>query len=165
VLAANLDVMLTDPFNLTIPNPVPMGGSPALTGADFTNTNLLDAYFTPVTYKGAFGTENWLLNWTNFTPNQSGYTGIENIKTISSANIYPNPMKSTSTLAFSITESNQVRIAITDLSGREVSEVLNTFMVAGNHNVNINVPGLISGMYFLLIQSGDNNQMIKLSVE
>ncbi|MCY7409269.1 MAG: T9SS type A sorting domain-containing protein, partial [Chitinophagales bacterium] len=165
VLAANTDVMLTDPFNLTAPNPVPMGGSPALTGADFTNPNLLDPFLTAVTYKGAFGTENWLNNWTEFNPQNSGYTGIETPKVISSINIYPNPMKTTSVLAFSLAESNQVNISITDLSGRMVSEVLNDFLSAGNHEITLNIPKRVSGMYFVLIHSENNNQVIKLSVE
>ncbi|MEX0602088.1 MAG: T9SS C-terminal target domain-containing protein, partial [Bacteroidota bacterium] len=48
------EVMLTDPFNLIAPNPVPQEGSPALTGADFTNSRLQDGFFTPTTYVGAF---------------------------------------------------------------------------------------------------------------
>ena len=61
VLATNDLLQVTAPFNLTAPNFLPLAGSPLLTGASFTNTRLTDAFFTPVTYKGAFGTTNWTI--------------------------------------------------------------------------------------------------------
>ena len=63
-------VQLTDPFNLTAPSFLPKAGSPALTGADFSG---LDAFFTPTTYVGAFGTTNWLQGWTSFNPKNNTY--------------------------------------------------------------------------------------------
>lgn len=165
ILTANSDVMLADAFNLTNPNPVPNIGSPALSGADFTNANLADAFFTTVTYKGAFGTDNWLANWTNFNPQNEAYTGIKSPSVISKTNIYPNPMNTSSTIEFHLAESNQVNIALTDVAGRTVHEVMNEFLNAGSHTVTMNLRDLTTGMYFLLIRSGNNNQMIKLSVE
>jgi hypothetical protein len=50
----------------------PGAGSPVLTGASF--AELTDEFFDKtVTYKGAFGTENWATGWTNFDPNQADY--------------------------------------------------------------------------------------------
>ena len=63
-------VQLTDPFNFNAPNFLPMGGSPALSGASFVG---LDSYFTTVSFKGAFGTENWASGWVNFNPKVSTY--------------------------------------------------------------------------------------------
>ena len=73
VLATNDLLMVNDPFNLTAPNFLPAAGSPLLTGASFTNTRLTDAFFTPVTYKGAFGTTNWTSGWCNFDPQNTDY--------------------------------------------------------------------------------------------
>ena len=69
----NTDVMLTDPFNTAAPNPMPMTGSPALSGADFTHPYLQDAFIQSVDYRGAFGTVNWLEGWTNFDPQMTDY--------------------------------------------------------------------------------------------
>jgi hypothetical protein len=60
-------IVLTDPVLL------PAAGSPSLTGASFTNTRLTDSFFTPVTYKGAFGTEDWTTGWCNFDPQNTDY--------------------------------------------------------------------------------------------
>jgi hypothetical protein len=64
------DIMLEAPFNWDSPNYLPKTGSPALTGASFTG---LDAFFTPVTHRGALGTVNWLAGWTSFTPQTNVY--------------------------------------------------------------------------------------------
>ena len=68
--AAANDIMLEAPFNWDAPNYLPKTGSPALTGAVFTG---LDAFFTSVAYRGAFGTTNWLTGWANFTPQTNVY--------------------------------------------------------------------------------------------
>lgn len=75
VFTDNSSVQLTNPFaiypNVSLPannvnNWVPAGGSPALSGADFTNPNL--AGFENVSYRGAFGTDNWTTRWAQFNP-------------------------------------------------------------------------------------------------
>jgi hypothetical protein len=60
---------LTNPFALNAPNFLPKAGSPALSGAVFTG---LGTFFTQTTFRGAFGTTNWLNGWSSFTP----YTNV-----------------------------------------------------------------------------------------
>lgn len=66
IIGANL-------VSLTSPSLLPATGSPALTGASFTNSRLTDSFFTSVTYKGAFGTTNWTSGWCNFDPQNTDY--------------------------------------------------------------------------------------------
>jgi hypothetical protein len=55
---------LTDPFNNAAPNLKPSTGSPALTGAKFDLTQLQDAFFTQVGYRGALDASNdWTTGW------------------------------------------------------------------------------------------------------
>jgi hypothetical protein len=64
-------IQLEAPFNFDAPNYMPKTGSPALTGASFTG---LDAnFFTTASFRGAFGTTNWLSGWANFTPQTNAY--------------------------------------------------------------------------------------------
>jgi hypothetical protein len=65
-LTAAADAKLTDPFNLATPNMLPATGSPALTGAAFAG-DLTNAFFSSTTYRGAFGTTNWMAGWTSFS--------------------------------------------------------------------------------------------------
>jgi hypothetical protein len=162
---ANADLLLTDAFNLTSPNPMPMNGSPVLTGADFTNANLADPFFDVVAFRGAFSDVNWTDGWTNWNPQQEGYTGIETPNSISTLTLYPNPMNSSSTLEFNLIESHEVSISILDLSGRLIREVLHDQLAAGQHQIKLQLSDLTSGMYFVNIQSGNDSRMIKLNVE
>ena len=59
-------------FSLTAPNFLPQTGSPLLTGA-VTGGKVADSFFTSVTYKGAFNTDNWTSGWTNFNPVTTAY--------------------------------------------------------------------------------------------
>lgn len=71
VLTDQNAAMLTAPFALNAPNFLPVVGSPALTGANFAG---LSAFFTTAgTYRGAFGTVNWMAGWTSFTPQTNVY--------------------------------------------------------------------------------------------
>lgn len=159
---ANADVMLTDAFNLAGPNPLPLAGSPVLTGASF--ADLTDPFFEVVNFRGAFGTTDWTLGWTNWDPNNENYTSINEPVKLTGINIYPNPMSTHATLELNLLQANQVNITITDLSGRIIIEVMNEQMSAGNHTFNIQTPELESGMYFLQVRSGNENRMIKLQV-
>lgn len=71
--AAAADVRLTS-LALTSPNLLPQTGSPALTGAAF-GASLPSSFFATTTYRGAFGTTNWMAGWTNFsfTKTATGY--------------------------------------------------------------------------------------------
>ena len=60
-------------ISLTSPNLLPASGSPLLSGASFTNSRLTDSFFTPTTYRGAFGTVNWTSGWCNWNPQNTVY--------------------------------------------------------------------------------------------
>ena len=63
-------IKLKSPLYSTTPDFLPQAGSPALTGVDFTG---LGSFFTPVTYRGAFGESNWTTGWTNWDPQNTVY--------------------------------------------------------------------------------------------
>lgn len=73
VYATNDLLQLNNPFNLTAPNFIPAAGSPLLSGASFTNSRLSNAFFTSVSYRGAFGTTDWTSGWCNFNPQNTVY--------------------------------------------------------------------------------------------
>lgn len=67
------DVIGTSLVNLTSPSLLPAAGSALLSGASFTNTRLTDTFFTPVAFRGAFGTVNWTSGWCNWNPQTTVY--------------------------------------------------------------------------------------------
>jgi hypothetical protein len=70
VVADNATLNITGAFSQTAPDFRPGTGSSLLGGASF---NGMDAFFTTVAYKGAFGTEDWTAGWTNWTPQETDY--------------------------------------------------------------------------------------------
>jgi hypothetical protein len=67
------EINLTAPFSLTAPNFIPNAGSPALAGAVFAINGINNTFFQTTTYRGAFGTTNWMTGWTSFTPKSNIY--------------------------------------------------------------------------------------------
>lgn len=74
IASSNLASLLLNSanFTLTAPNFVPQAGSPLLMGA-VTNAKITNSFITPVTYRGAFGTDNWIAGWTNVNPQTTDY--------------------------------------------------------------------------------------------
>ncbi len=71
VLSTTSAAGLTNPYAIypdpsTTNNWIPVGGSPALSGASFANSNLTG--FDVVSFRGAFGTNNWAEGWAQFNP-------------------------------------------------------------------------------------------------
>ena len=65
IAATTADVMLAAPYNYATPDFTPQSGSPALTGAAFTNPKV--SILENVSYRGAVGSgDTWFKGWTKF---------------------------------------------------------------------------------------------------
>ena len=112
--ASNTDVMLTDPFNLDNPNPIPTSSSPALTGAA---TPPNDGFFDQAAnFVGAFGTDNWMAGWTNFNPagypvsvEEDGLSGIPTSFDLSQN--YPNPFNPSTKINYTVAEGSNDKVS------------------------------------------------------
>jgi hypothetical protein len=67
---------------------------------------------------------------------------------------YPNPFNASTTVEFSLAESQPVRLVIYDLMGNEVQTLINEVRSAGSHIVIFDGSGLSSGVYFYRLQAG-----------
>jgi hypothetical protein len=67
---------------------------------------------------------------------------------------YPNPFNPTTTLAFTLPESQLTELAVFDLSGRKVATLVDGLMAAGSHSVVFDASGLASGLYIYTLRSG-----------
>lgn len=169
IYTANTDVMLTSPFDYFNPDFRPTSTSPMLSGAAFTNPKLATG-FTSVNYRGAFGTDDWTANWTNFNPDTASYTNgifplsINNtIKNTIAIEVYPNPATNVANIQFNLPTSSTVTLSIVDLNGKVVSsntEKLN----AGNNKFMFNTNILSNGIYSVRLTSNEFVATQKLSV-
>jgi len=85
---------------------------------------------------------------------------------------YPNPFNPTTTIRYSITKPDLVRIKIYDILGREVKTLVNEFKQAGTYEIQFSAKGgsasggdatgLASGIYLYRIESGEFIQVKKM---
>lgn len=68
---------------------------------------------------------------------------------------FPNPFNSTTKIQYSLAKDGDVKLAIYDLQGKEVANLVNEFQTIGNYEINFDASALTSGVYFYRIQSGD----------
>jgi hypothetical protein len=67
---------------------------------------------------------------------------------------YPNPFNPSTTIQYDVRESVHVRVAVYDVTGRLVTELVNGVTPAGTHRVEWNANGLASGVYLYRIDAG-----------
>jgi hypothetical protein len=144
-------------------NLLPTSTSPLLNGASFTAPKLNNPYFDVVNFRGAFGTTNWMENWTNFDPQNEPYEygyGVSpnSIATsiFSNTTIVPNPAKNNFTI---IGLPNSVNYSIYTITNKLVkSGIL-------NNNELIDVENLNAGIYIVMLSIKNNTKHnIKLEI-
>lgn len=66
----------------------------------------------------------------------------------------PNPFNPTTTIAFTLPSSGQVKLTVYNMTGQEVARLVDGYMAAGSHNAVFGGEGLASGVYFYRIVAG-----------
>jgi hypothetical protein len=69
--------------------------------------------------------------------------------------VYPNPTRGISDFSINISQYQYVSLKIFDLHGREVMQVLDAEMTAGEHEVEVDMTGLPEGVYFVQLAVGN----------
>jgi hypothetical protein len=75
---------------------------------------------------------------------------------------YPNPFNPSTTIRYSITNSELVRIKVYDILGREVKVLVNEIKQPGTYEVQFDASGLASGIYLYRVESGSFVQTKKM---
>jgi photosystem II stability/assembly factor-like uncharacterized protein len=78
--------------------------------------------------------------------------------------LYPNPSSNSTTISFTITQSQKVSISIFDMNGRLVKIVASAEMQEGAHQLTWNASGLDNGIYYLKFNAGHYEETKKLVV-
>lgn len=118
----------------------------------------------PVVVPGAaFSSTSSAVEITSATNAQSADFSIAAPKIASQ--VYPNPAKDFATVQFSLSSTSHVAMKVVDLSGREISTVLNSNLQAGSYTQKINVTSFRSGIYFVRIITDKGSENVKLIVQ
>lgn len=75
---------------------------------------------------------------------------------------YPNPFNPSTTIDYSISKSEVVKLTVYNLLGQKVKVILDEYQNAGSYSVKFNAEGLVSGIYFYRLTSGNYSESRKL---
>jgi N-acetylmuramoyl-L-alanine amidase len=75
---------------------------------------------------------------------------------------YPNPFNPNTQIKFSVPQTTNVKVLVTDLLGREVATLVNDNLTAGNYSVNFDAINLSSGVYFYTLITDNFKQSRKM---
>lgn len=75
---------------------------------------------------------------------------------------YPNPFNANTALSFQLPVVSDVRLAVYDILGREVTVLVDGKMTKGTHEVEFDGNSLSSGVYFYRIEAGDFTETKKM---
>jgi hypothetical protein len=70
---------------------------------------------------------------------------------------YPNPFNPATTINYSIPKAGNVSIAVYNLIGSKVADIVDGYKPAGNYSAHFDAGNLASGIYFYRLQSGNYN--------
>lgn len=78
--------------------------------------------------------------------------------------IYPNPVSDKAEIQYTLKYNANVKILVTDLSGREVTLLANDYQSKGDHRVSLNVSGMSPGAYFCRVETNGTVETKKIIV-
>lgn len=95
-------------------------------------------------------------------PFQNSETLNEIPKKFSITQNFPNPFNPTTNISYDLPYDNFVSLVVYDISGREVTNLINEFKTAGIYNVSFNGSNFSSGIYYYRIKAGNYIQTRKM---
>ncbi len=72
----------------------------------------------------------------------------------------PNPFNPVTTLSFDLPDAGMVNLSVYNMTGQRVASLVDGYRNAGSHDVTWNASGLTSGVYFVQVQT-ENQQMVQ----
>ncbi|MBK8553674.1 MAG: T9SS type A sorting domain-containing protein [Ignavibacteria bacterium] len=96
----------------------------------------------------------------NITFKRDNQIGIQQIGTeipgsFTLSQNFPNPFNPATIIRFSIPKNSFVSLKVYDLAGKEISNLINENLTAGNYEADFDGSGITSGVYFYRLQTDD----------
>jgi len=79
--------------------------------------------------------------------------------------IYPNPVSGNATLAIGLEHNDRVKVSIYDILGKQVIDLEEKYLLAGQHSIKLDTLSLNSGLYLCVLSTTDSQIPIKFVVE
>jgi photosystem II stability/assembly factor-like uncharacterized protein len=98
-----------------------------------------------------------------------GITSVKNLETENYTRLlqnYPNPFNSQTTISYELSNAEQVKLAVYDLSGRQLFTVIEGYQGSGiySYRLSTNEQELAPGIYFYKLEAGNSTQTRKMMI-
>jgi hypothetical protein len=117
--------------------------------------NATDSVYSPT--PGNFGQYSVIVTQNGCSDTADFYiptpAGVEDVVNFSNVVIQPNPAKDLVAVTFDLNRTANVKMAITDLTGRIVKEISNEKLNSGRHTQSVNINEIAAGIYLLQIST------------
>jgi len=90
--------------------------------------------------------------------------GIEEVSLFENVMIYPNPTQGNATLEVTLLNDSKINVSIFDISGKEIANVINGNLNAGENQLELNTTNLSNGIYYTRISGENTIKTIKFIV-
>ncbi len=85
-------------------------------------------------------------------------------KTVNNLKIYPNPATEKTTIKYLLLKDSEVNIAVVDISGKEILNIISINQNKGYHTLNVNLSGIEEGIYFCRFRIDNETFVHKLII-
>ena len=79
--------------------------------------------------------------------------------------VFPNPVRATSTISFTLSKQQKVELTLTDITGRAIKSLLNKELPENNYSFTLDASQLHDGYYLLVLKINNILQTRKIVVE
>jgi hypothetical protein len=77
---------------------------------------------------------------------------------------FPNPFNPTTSIRFSVPQTERVELAVFNLNGQQVATLVDQVLTSGVYDVQFGVPGLASGIYFYRLHTPSFQSVKKMTL-
>lgn len=148
-------------------NPIPSINGPAYKNlADYPN----DPFWDKVNYKGAFGSDNWMLGWSALDSygflKPGTITAVKENTPIefNAIKSCPNPFNPTTTISYSLVSGGATKLSVYDITGQKIATLVEGQMSSGMHHVLWNAKNFSSGTYIAVLENGGKTFSSKMTL-
>lgn len=151
---ATIDVNDVNAIQFITPNDI---------NASYTDNNLFPGtYYYVVTALDRFHNESAVSNTATATVIATSVSSPE-LRALNLRN-YPNPFRTSTQISFDLLMPMQVSIKVYDMSGREVMQLMNGYLLAGKQFITLNAEKLLPGIYYVTMRTKEFTKTIQVMV-
>gem|GEM_PF-3889714 len=114
-----------------------------------------EVYIDNIRMQFGVGGEPTFEMWDSFGDSLTGVDDEETLYEFALHQNYPNPFNPSTQISYEIPQSSDVMLSIYSILGQKISDLVDTYQIAGRHTIKLDGSYLSSGMYIYTLKAGD----------